>query len=184
VAETSIDIPDRESFKASDVCQIAGLQPYVLRSWEKEFPTLGVTKSQGAPRVYRRADVDLVLRIKQLVFGDGLTLAGARRALEGEMPEAVAEAAAPVAGVSPETRRKLDGIRQELTALLAYVNANPQRQEAGGWPPRAGQPTLLDLSADEHDNGRAAPAAGEPAPAAKEKDAVRRRGGKPKAKPV
>ena len=58
------------------------LQPYVLRSWEKEFPGIGVQKSQDGPRLYRQADVDQVLRIKQLVFGEGLTLAGARKRLE------------------------------------------------------------------------------------------------------
>ena len=57
------------------------LQPYVLRSWEKEFPGIGVQKSQDGPRLYRQADVDQVLRIKQLVFGEGLTLAGARKRL-------------------------------------------------------------------------------------------------------
>ena len=71
-----VEIPNRALFKASEVCELAGVQPYVLRSWESEFPDLGVSKSGGGPRVYRRADVERVLRIKQLVFTDGLTLAG------------------------------------------------------------------------------------------------------------
>ena len=59
---TEVDIPKRALFKPSEVCEIASVQPYVLRSWESEFPDLGVTKGNGGPRVYRRADVERVLR--------------------------------------------------------------------------------------------------------------------------
>ncbi len=70
-------------FKAADVCDLAQVQPYVLRSWEKEFPGIGVAEGADSPRLYRQSDIDQVLRIKQLVFGEGLTLAGARRRLDG-----------------------------------------------------------------------------------------------------
>ena len=79
-----IEIPNRALFKASEVCDLVKLQPYVLRSWEVEFPGLGVSKSAGSPRVYRRVDVEQVARIKHLLLVDGLTLAGARRKLEEE----------------------------------------------------------------------------------------------------
>ena len=79
----SIRIPRRPSFRSSEVCQIAEIKPYVLRSWEQEFSDLGKAKGSG-PRVYRRTDVERVLRIKQLTFHEGLTLAGARRRLEEE----------------------------------------------------------------------------------------------------
>jgi DNA-binding transcriptional MerR regulator len=75
-------------YKASEVCEATGLQPYVLRSWEKEFPGIGVQKSVDSPRLYRQADLEHVLRIKQLVFVEGLTLAGARRRLGEELPRA------------------------------------------------------------------------------------------------
>src|SRR5436309_12553899 len=88
-----VEIPKRALFKAAEVCEIAKVQPYVLRSWEAEFPDLGVAKTAGAPRVYRRADVEQVLRIKHLLLVDGLTLAGARRKL--------GEEAAPVAADVP-----------------------------------------------------------------------------------
>ena len=78
--------PKREWFKAAEVCEVAEVQPYMLRSWEAEFPKLGRTPSGGGPRVYRQADIEMVLRIKSLVFGEGLTLAGARRRLD-EMDE-------------------------------------------------------------------------------------------------
>lgn len=99
---TTVDIPNRSLFRQPEVCEIAQVQPYVLRTWEAEFPDLGVTKSEGAPRVYRRADLEFVLRIKHLLFVEGLTLAGARRKLLEEQPSA-------------ETER--DGL-QELSALL------------------------------------------------------------------
>ena len=80
----AVEIPKRALFKAAEVCDLAKVQPYVLRSWEAEFPDLGIAKTAGAPRVYRRADVQQVLRIKHLLLVDGLTLAGARRRLEEE----------------------------------------------------------------------------------------------------
>ena len=80
-----IEIPNRSLFKALEVCQMAGVPPYVLRTWEAEFPDLGVSKTLGGPRVYRRSDVERVLQIKELLFVEGLTLAGVRRRL-GEQP--------------------------------------------------------------------------------------------------
>jgi DNA-binding transcriptional MerR regulator len=74
--------PKRDLFKAAEVCEVAEVQAYVLRSWEAEFPQLGQPPSGGGPRLYRRSDIEMVLRIKSLVFGEGLTLAGARRRLD------------------------------------------------------------------------------------------------------
>ena len=82
-------------YKAADVCEMTQLQPYVLRSWEKEFPGIGVQKTADGPRLYRQSDVDQVLRIKQLVFGEGLTLAGARRRLDEQPTPAPVEMVAP-----------------------------------------------------------------------------------------
>jgi DNA-binding transcriptional MerR regulator len=85
---STAEIPNRSLFRQPEVCEIAQVQAYVLRSWEAEFPDLGVTKTEGGPRVYRRADVEFVLRIKHLLFVEGLTLAGARRKLVEEQPSA------------------------------------------------------------------------------------------------
>ena len=65
---TSAEIPNRSLFKPPEVCEIAQVQRYVLRSWEAEFPDLGISKGAGGQRVYRRADVQRVLRIKELLF--------------------------------------------------------------------------------------------------------------------
>jgi len=85
-AVSTAEIPNRSLFRQPEVCEIAQVQAYVLRSWEAEFPDLGVTKTQGGPRIYRRADLEFVLRIKHLLFVEGLTLAGARRKLLEEQP--------------------------------------------------------------------------------------------------
>src|SRR5919106_5851321 len=88
---TPREIPNRSLFRQPEVCELAQVQPYVLRSWEAEFPDLGVAKTEGGARVYRRADVERVLRLKHLLFVEGLTLAGARRKLADEGRPVVSE---------------------------------------------------------------------------------------------
>lgn len=124
----------RDVFKAVEVCQMAQLQPYVLRSWEAEFPRLGRPAENGGPRTYRRDDVELVLRIKQLVFGEGLTLAGARRRLEeeqeeGEQPDRVAALAVHDA-LDGLARARLRQIRTGLEEILALVGRDPIRAQS------------------------------------------------------
>src|SRR6186713_3361223 len=91
--DVEIEIPRRALFKAAEVCDLVKVQPYVLRSWEAEFPKLGVSKSPGGLRVYRRADVAQVARNKHLLLVEGLTLAGARRRLEEESTPVAPDAA-------------------------------------------------------------------------------------------
>ena len=83
-AVASVEIPNRSVFRAAEVCELAAVPPYVLRGWEAEFPDVGVEKTAGAPRIYRKADVERVLRLKHLILVDGLTLAGARKKLMEE----------------------------------------------------------------------------------------------------
>ena len=112
-------------FKAADVCEIAQLQPYMLRSWEKEFPGIGVQKTADSPRFYRQSDLDQVLRIKQLVFGEGLTVAGARRRLE-EAPVAAPVSSEEVAAVlGADARSKIAGVRDGLKAIHALLADKP-----------------------------------------------------------
>jgi DNA-binding transcriptional MerR regulator len=120
----------RELFKSPDVCQLAELQPYVLRSWEAEFPGLGQPLAAGTGRVYRREDVELVLRIKQLVFVEGLTLAGARRRLEEEIGEPPVVAVAMEDALGDLARTKLRQVRLGLEAIMAMLSrdAGPELQ--------------------------------------------------------
>jgi DNA-binding transcriptional MerR regulator len=122
-----VEIPKRALFKASEVCEIASVQPYVLRSWESEFPDLGVSKSAGGPRIYRRADIEKVLRIKQLVFTDGLTLAGVRRRIEEEAAPVLEEAtAAPIKELlGRNAKERLAEVKRGLISILEMLNGRP-----------------------------------------------------------
>lgn len=122
VPEPVVEIPNRPAFRAAEVCDIAQIPAYVLKSWEKEFPGLGVAARPGAPRVYRRADVEQVLRIKHLLFNEGLTLAGARRKLEGE-PKVEEEPLPELPAAPGDVREKVARVKQELRSLLALLSA-------------------------------------------------------------
>ena len=116
---TRVKVPERSVYKPSEVCAIAGLQPYVLRSWEAEFPDMGVAQGESRSRLYRRGDVDRVLRIKELVFVEGLTLGAARRKLLKEAPTSQgAETSALDELLGEEIRTRLDGIKKGLHAIL------------------------------------------------------------------
>jgi DNA-binding transcriptional MerR regulator len=130
MAQASAELPKRAWLKAAEVCEVAQVQPYVLRTWEMEFTDLGVTKTPGGPRVYRKADLDRVLRIKQLVFGEGLTLAGARRKIDEERGVAASDALPfdeddalpPIAALSSDARKRIFRVRDDLRALLAMLS--------------------------------------------------------------
>lgn len=150
---STVVIPDRPAFKASEVCELLGIQPYVLRTWENEFEDLGVTRSAGGPRLYRRRDVELALRIKALVFTDGLTLAGARRRLEQErLLEPLVAAGEEEAGVDPAAPDIDAGVRDRLAAIkrglrdILEVLASPPGAGTGGAsapiPPRGAAATV------------------------------------------
>ncbi|MBA2259120.1 MAG: MerR family transcriptional regulator, partial [Acidobacteria bacterium] len=113
----TVDIPNRALFRQPEVCDIAQVQPYVLRSWEAEFPDLGVSKTKGGPRVYRRADVERVLRLKHLLFVEGLTLAGARRKLADEGRPIVSEESDLDELVGSDVRERLILVTQGLREL-------------------------------------------------------------------
>jgi DNA-binding transcriptional MerR regulator len=75
------EIPDKLFFRIGEVCDIVGVEAYVLRFWETEFPNLAPEKSDSGHRVYKRKDVENVLRIKELLYERGFTIAGARKHL-------------------------------------------------------------------------------------------------------
>ncbi len=77
----SVEIPDKLFFKISEVCRIIGVEAYVLRFWETEFPQLAPQKSKAGHRVYKRNDIEAILRIKELLYDRGYTIEGARKYL-------------------------------------------------------------------------------------------------------
>ena len=144
-------------FRSQEVCELAGVQPYVLRSWEAEFPDLGVAKTAGGPRVYRRGDVERVLRLKHLLFVDGLTLAGARKQIlqETGTPTAADDAisdADVAAMIDQEARKSLRDVRGGLEWILGVLTGR-QHGDAGEFSLRS-QPAAAASSAR-----KAAPAA-------------------------
>lgn len=116
-------------YKAAEVCETAGLQPYVLRSWEKEFPGIGVQRSPDSPRLYRQSDLDQVLHIKQLVFGEGLTLAGARRRMEESSPRRPdaddTEMAEVMETLGADARARIAVVRRGLRSILEMLSRDP-----------------------------------------------------------
>ena len=116
-------IPRRALFKAAEVCELVKVQPYVLRSWESEFPSLGVAKTAGGPRVYRRADVEQVMRIKHLLLVDGLTLAGARRRLEEESAPVGRDVPVIDELIGQNARDRLTEVKRGLRAILDLLGS-------------------------------------------------------------
>jgi len=76
-----------KKFKIGDVCKRADVQPYVLRYWETEFPPLAPDKSGGGQRTYTQKDIEVIMRIKELLYTEGFTIAGAKKKLEAELKD-------------------------------------------------------------------------------------------------
>jgi DNA-binding transcriptional MerR regulator len=120
-----IEIPNRALFKAAEVCDLVKVQPYVLRTWEAEFPELGVSKTAGGPRVYRRADVEQVVRIKHLLLVEGLTLAGARKKLTEDTAPVAADAPVIDELLGRNARERLTDVKRGLRSILDLLASSP-----------------------------------------------------------
>src|SRR5688500_1571532 len=81
----AVSIPEKLFFKIGEVCDITGIQAHVLRYWESEFPMLAPQKNRAGQRTYRKRDVEMVLRIKELLYEDQYTIAGAKKKLTNEL---------------------------------------------------------------------------------------------------
>ena len=88
MGQPSVAIPEKIFFKIGEVCDIVDVQAHVLRYWETEFPMLSPQKNRSGQRTYRRRDVEIALRIKELLYEDLYTIAGAKKRLQREMREA------------------------------------------------------------------------------------------------
>lgn len=80
-------IPEKIYFKIGEVCELVDVQAHVLRYWETEFPQLAPQKNRSGQRSYRRRDVEISLRIKELLYDELYTIAGARKRLQAELRE-------------------------------------------------------------------------------------------------
>src|SRR5512138_3225960 len=85
MSRPAVAIPEKLFFKIGEVCELAGVQAHVLRYWESEFPMLAPQKNRAGQRVYRKRDVEMALRIKELLYEDQYTIAGAKKRLSNEL---------------------------------------------------------------------------------------------------
>lgn len=119
------ELPQKELFKLSEVCQATDTQPYVLRFWESEFPQLRPERSAAGQPLYRRADIELVQRIKELLYDEDFTLDSAREQLSQERGSLDASAAKPRAARSSAIETLSENARaREAHANLPAVATN------------------------------------------------------------
>jgi DNA-binding transcriptional MerR regulator len=143
--ESASRIPEKLFFRIGEVCDLIKVQPHVLRYWETEFPMLAPQKNRAGQRVYRRKDVEMVLRIRDLLYEEKFTIAGAKKKLldesragsararlgeqlplEAPEPRSVDDPISPSAdqSTSPQTRRVLRLIKSDLEDLLTRLNTD------------------------------------------------------------
>lgn len=145
-AKTPVTIPDKLYFRIGDVARLCSLPAYVLRFWETEFPQLKPHKGGSGQRLYRKRDVEIVLEIKRLLYGEGFTIAGARRSLAekrhsqpaieeaGEQSETGTRTStrskptkpsgiATADGKSVSGRPRFNELRDEMRALLTILGS-------------------------------------------------------------
>src|SRR5580698_7054497 len=116
-----MEIPDKLFFRIGEVSEIVGVEPYVLRYWESEFPGLSPKKSSTGQRMFRRKDVEMLLNIKELLYDKKFTIEGARKALKSEKAPLL-----PAVQVAQESlfpaADPLPGIRRELADILKLLS--------------------------------------------------------------
>jgi DNA-binding transcriptional MerR regulator len=110
-------IPDKLYFRIGEVSRLCGLPSYVLRFWETEFPQLKPSKGSTGQRMYRRLDVENVLRVKKLLYDEGFTIAGARQQLRAEVRRKQTD----LAFVPVTNRAELRQVRQGLREILGIL---------------------------------------------------------------
>jgi len=143
--ESASRIPEKLFFRIGEVCDLIKVQPHVLRYWETEFPMLAPQKNRAGQRVYRRKDVEMVLRIRDLLYEEKFTIAGAKKRLLDEsragsvrarlgeqLPLETSESlsvdepnSSPTdQSTPPQTRRVLRMIKSDLEDLLTRLNTD------------------------------------------------------------
>lgn len=112
---------ERLFYKISEVSAITGLEAYVLRYWESEFPILHPQKSRGGQRIYQKKDIETILKIKQMLYEKGFTIAGARKAMasrNGGLSETAAQ---------PLSREFIYRLRGELAEILRILSSHEKQ---------------------------------------------------------
>jgi DNA-binding transcriptional MerR regulator len=123
--------PTKLYYKIGEVCEILGVEAHVLRYWETEFPALSPPKNKGGQRTYRPKDIELLLKIRKLLYEDGFTIAGARKRLSGAsrtddgtgIPSAARGGRHPPSKRQPKVaKERLSQVREELENILTLLD--------------------------------------------------------------
>jgi DNA-binding transcriptional MerR regulator len=127
-----VEIPDKATFKIGEVAKLLELEPYVLRYWETEFEQLTPSKTRSGQRVYEAADIEQLVRIRDLLYVEQYTIAGARRQLElgEELADGEAQAELVDAEVVLELESANAALEQELMALRDELSQAQEREQA------------------------------------------------------
>ena len=118
----------KRSYKQNEVCQELDIQPYVLRFWETEFPFLKRGRRSAGPRTFSPTDVEMLRRIRVLLYEEGYTIAGARKRIEAEEAGSVEPPPVPVKATKPGKKAAPDNgelkrLRTGLTTVLAEARS-------------------------------------------------------------
>jgi DNA-binding transcriptional MerR regulator len=133
-------VQKRLYYKIGEACKALGIQPYVLRYWETEFPALTPSKSRSGQRVYSEKELEIIRRIKELLYEEGYTIAGAKKKLEGEIASgALGEPEGEGAEAEEETAAP-----PPAQATLPVIAPEPPVPEA----PTPGPPAAAELDTD------------------------------------
>lgn len=129
-----IQIPDRLYFRIGEVSRICQLPAYVLRFWETEFPQFKPTKSSTGQRMYRRREVESVVRIKQLLYAEGYTIAGARQFLKSENTKTRGQSDLPFVVPTSNNKDGLKRVRQQLQEILSRMSSKSKTRGVAATP--------------------------------------------------
>jgi DNA-binding transcriptional MerR regulator len=109
MAQSPVRIPEKIFFKIGEVCELVGVQAHVLRYWETEFSMLAPQKNRSGQRTYRRRDVEITLRIKELLYDEKFTIAGAKK----KLAEEIRGGNRPKPSDKPKRGKQIDLFREE-----------------------------------------------------------------------
>jgi DNA-binding transcriptional MerR regulator len=125
--QTSVVIPEKIFFKIGEVCDLVGVQAHVLRYWETEFPMFSPQKNRSGQRTYRRRDVEIAVRIKELLYSEMFTIAGAKKKLAGELRDGSKSKAVETEKIQPQ----FDAFYEEETLIANGKNSSAAPDDAG-----------------------------------------------------
>jgi DNA-binding transcriptional MerR regulator len=144
----AVSIPEKLFFKIGEVCDITGIQAHVLRYWESEFPMLAPQKNRAGQRTYRKRDVEMVLRIKELLYEDQYTIAGAKKRLTNEL-----RGASKLKVVTPEMSAQASSAQPppQLVPAPSTDDEPHSFAETHESAPEAGHAPEVELTEDRRD---------------------------------